>query len=157
MKVDLKLLKRLRQQTGAGVMDCRQALLKGEGDKKKALEWLQEKGAKSANKRAGREVKTGILQSYLHGEGQILAVVELLCETDFVARNDDFKKLALELAMQVAAMKPGSVDELLAQSYIREESKQIADLVKETIAKIGENIVVRRVARFEVGEKLNGK
>lgn len=133
-------------------MDCRQALQHSGGDLKKAEKWLQEKGVKSAVKKAGRETSQGILETYTHSDGKIVAVVELLCETDFVARNEEFKKLAHELALQVAAMKPKNVGDFLKQPWIRDEAKTIDDLVKQVIGKLGENIKVGRIARFELGE-----
>lgn len=151
-QITLDEIKKLRQKTKAGVMDCRTALENCGGDLKKADEWLRKKGIESAEKRAGRETSQGVLETYSHSGDKIVAVVELLCETDFVARTDEFKKLAHELAMQVAAMNPKSVKKLLRQPYIRDEKKAIEDLVKEAIGKIGENIVVGRIARFELGK-----
>ncbi len=153
MKISLDQIKKLRAKTKAGVMDCRQALEAGAGDLKKAEEWLREKGFKSAGKRAGRETSCGLVEAYTHAEGKIVAVVELCCETDFVARTEDFKKLAHELAMQVAALKPKNVSELLAQPWIRDESKKIEELVKELSAKTGENIKVNRFSRLELGKE----
>lgn len=153
-KATLEQIKKLRQKTRAGIMDCRKALEEAGGDEKKAVAWLKKKGVMRAAKRADREVRAGILWAYTHGEGQMVAVVELASETDFVARTADFKKLAAELAMQAAAMKPKSVDDLLKQPYIRDEKKKVKELVEELIGKTGENIVVRRVARFELGEKI---
>ena len=135
-------------------MDCRKALEENEGDLVKAAVWIQKNGIAKADKKADREVRAGLVEAYTHNEGQVVAIVELACETDFVAINDEFKKLAHEIAMQVAAMKPASVDELLAQPYIRDAEFNIGQLVKQAIAKIGENIVVRRIARFELGEKV---
>ena len=133
-------------------MDCRQALEEADGDMAKAEKWLKEKGLKSAAKREGRETFQGMVEAYSHGEGKIVAVVELLCETDFVARTPDFKQLAHELAMQVAAMNPKNVEEFLKQPWIRDEKQTIDELVKDLIAKTGENIKVSRIARFELGE-----
>lgn len=151
MKKNLDQIKKLREETKAGVMDCRQALEASNGDLKKAKEWLKKKGAALAGKRSSREAKSGLIETYSHYGGQIVSVVELNCETDFVARTQDFKKLAHELAMQVAAMNPKNVQELLAQLYIRDEKMKIEELVKQTIGKIGENIVVGQIARFELG------
>lgn len=153
-KIDINQLKKIREVTGAGVVDCQRALAESDGDEARALTWLREKGLQSASKKAEREVESGLVWSYTHAEGRILAVVELACETDFVARTDEFKQLANELAMQVAAMAPLTVDELLAQPYIRDESKKTGDLVTGLVAKLGENILVRRVARFELGEEI---
>jgi len=151
-KASLEQIKKLRSQTKAGIMDCRLALEEAEGDFKKAQEWLRKKGIASANKRAGRQANCGLIESYSHDDGRIVSVVELNCETDFVARNSEFKKLAHELAMQVAAMNPKNVKKLLSQPYIRDEKITIEELIKETIGKIGENIVVGCLARFELGQ-----
>ena len=150
-KITTGQIKKLRAKTKAGVMDCRQALKVSDGDMKKAEKWLRKKGIESASKRARRETKQGLIEVYTHNHGKIVGIVELLCETDFVARTNEFKKLAHELAMQVAAMNPKSVKDLLKQPWIRDEKRIIDSLVKETIGKTGENIVVRRIARFELG------
>lgn len=152
MKINPEQIRQLRQKTGAGVMECKKALDDSAGNEKKALAWLKKKGLSKAEKKADREVKSGVIEAYTHADGQIVAVVELACETDFVARNEEFKQLAHELAMQVAAMKPKTVDDLLKQTYIKDEALKIDELVKEKIAKTGENIVIRRMARFELGE-----
>lgn len=151
-KIMTEQIKKLRAKTKAGVMDCQQALKASKGDIKKAEEWLRKKGIKTATKRAGRETKQGLIEVYTHNDGKIVGIVELLCETDFVARTDEFKQLAHELAMQVAAMNPKNIKELLKQSWIRDEKRTINSLVKEVIGKTGENIVVRRIVRFELGE-----
>lgn len=151
VKISLKDIKKLRLKTKAGVMDCRRALEESDGEMKKAEEWLRKKGIASASKRAGRKTAEGMIETYVHNEGKIVAMVELLCETDFVARTDDFKQLAHELAMQMAAMKPKDVKELLEQEYIRDPKRKVDGLIKETIGKLGENIRVGRIARFELG------
>jgi len=150
--ISLDQIKKLRAKTKAGVMDCRQALEESDGDMVKAEKWLKEKGLKSAAKRGGRATCQGLIETYSHGDGKIVAAVELLCETDFVARTQDFKDLAHELSMQVAAMNPKNVTEFLKQVWIRDESQTIDELVKDLIAKTGENIKVGRIARFELGE-----
>lgn len=152
MKKNLNQIKQLRLETKVGVMDCRQALQASGGDLRKARQWLKKKGMASAGKRGGRETKCGLIETYSHNDGQVVSVVELNCETDFVARTNEFKKLAHELAMQVAAMDPKNVQELLKQPYIRDEKVTIEELIKEAIGKIGENIVVGCLARFELGE-----
>lgn len=151
---NLKLqdIKALREKTQAGVSDCRTALEESGGNFEKAVEWLKKKGIASAGKRADRVASRGLVETYIHGGGLVGSMVELNCETDFVARTEEFKKLAHEIAMQVAAMNPESVEALLEESYIRDEKLTIGDLVKEAIGKIGENIVVRRIVRFEVGQ-----
>lgn len=152
MKISLEDVKRLRSKTRAGVMDCRKALEESGGDMKKAEKWLRKKGIASAAKKAGRETTEGMIKSYTHSDGKIVAIVELLCETDFVARTDDFQQLAHELAMQVAAMKPKDTKDLLDQAYIRDAKRTIDDLIKEVIGKLGENIKLGRIARWELGE-----
>jgi elongation factor Ts len=113
---------------------------------------LKEKGVAVARKRAGKEANQGLVETYVHNEGKIGVMVEVNCETDFVARTDDFKKFVHELAMQIAAMKPKDVDELLTQTYIRDQEKTIKDLLKETLAKTGENIKIKRFCRYELGK-----
>jgi len=152
MTISTEQVKTLREKIGAGVLECRKALVEAEGDEKKALQILQKKGLEVAEKKKERETKQGIIEAYTHCGGKVVGVVELLCETDFVARNEDFKSLVHELAMQVAAMAPKNVEELLKQEYIRDASKTVGDLVTELIAKIRENIKVNRIARFELGE-----
>jgi elongation factor Ts len=151
-KVSLESLKKLRTKTKAGVMDCRQALEECQGDFKKAEQWLQKKGIASAKKRADRVTSCGLVEAYTHADSRIASVVELACETDFVARTEDFKKLAHELALQVAAMNPKDVKVLLSQAYIRDETITVENLVKQAIARLGENIVISRIARFELGQ-----
>lgn len=152
MNITTDQIKALREKIGAGVLECRKALVEAEGDEGKAMGILQKKGLEVAEKKKERETKQGIVEAYTHCGGKVVGVVELLCETDFVARNEDFKALAHELAMQVAAMAPKNIEELLGQEYIRDASKKAGDLVTELIAKIRENIKVNRIARFELGE-----
>lgn len=152
MSVDIKLLKQLRNETQASVSDCRQALEESGGDYKRALEWLRKKGVEKAEKKASQEVSQGIIDSYIHQNSRVGAMVELLCETDFVARTSEFKHLAHELCLQIASMNPKDNSVLLKQEYVRDPSKTIGDLIKETIMKVGENIVVKRFQRFSVGQ-----
>lgn len=149
--VNLEKLKKLREETSSSVADCRKALEESGGDFKKALEWLKIHGITKAEKKADRETSQGLVESYIHQNGRIGALVELMCETDFVARTTEFKNLAHELVMQVAAMNPKDVDALLKQEYIRDNSITIEGLVKQTVAKLGENIKVNRFERFEIG------
>lgn len=187
----------LRNKTGAGMMSCKEALEAANGDMEKAVEYLRKKGMASAQKRAARTVKAGVVYAYLHMEGTVGAMVEVNCETDFVAKTDDFKELAKDIAMQVAAMnplyvkredvpaeliekekaiyrdevaksgKPANIVEkivegklekffkdfcLVDQTYIKDDKMQIKDLIAQKIAKIGENISVKRLARFKIGE-----
>lgn len=153
MAIDIKLVKQLREETQASVGEVNQVLAEAKGDIKRAKEILAKKGFEAAAKKAERITEQGTIEAYVHGGGKIGVLVELLCETDFVARTDEFKALAHEIALQVSAMNPKDADELMKQEYIRDASKKIEDLVKETIAKLGENIVVKRFERFAIGEK----
>ena len=197
--VSAEQVRELRELTGAGMMDCKRALIDAGGDVKKAGEILREKGLASAKRRQGRQASEGVVEAYIHGDGRIGVLVEVNSETDFVARTPEFRTLAREIAMQVAAREPRWVtrdevpDEVIAgerkiyeeqarsagksesvlskivdgkleafcrefvlldQPYIREESRTVADLVSEVAAKVGENVVVRRFARFGLGEEL---
>jgi len=199
MEITTTMVKELRQATAAGILDCRKALEVAEGDFDKAVDYLREKGLAKAAKRVDREAKDGLVVSYIHGGGRIGVLLEVNCETDFVARTDEFKGMVNDIAMQIAAMSPqyvkredipASVIEhekelyraqalaegkpeavlerivegrlekfytdicLLEQAFIRDEERTIDDLVKEQITKTGENMVVRRFARFELGESL---
>jgi len=153
MSIDIKLLKKLREETQASVADCRMALEEAKGDLKKAKAWLKERGLEKAGKKEGRETTQGVIEAYIHQNQRIGVITELLCETDFVARTDDFKKLAREISMQVASMKPANVDELLKQEYIRDPSLSIEQLIKGVIGKLGENIKVKRFVRLELGRE----
>src|SRR3990167_6247219 len=139
--MDIELIKKLRQDTGAGIADCRQALGESNGDLKKAKELIKQKGLDKASKKGEREVKTGLVEVYSHG-GKIGVLVEVLCETDFVAKTEEFKFLAHELSLQVASMNPSSVEELLKQEYIRDNSMIIDQLIKSVVGKLCENIQV---------------
>lgn len=197
MTVSTAQIKELRNKTGAGILDCREALETSEGDLEKALKLLREKGLADAVKRAGRETNAGVIDLYSHGDGRIGVMVEINCETDFVARTEEFREFAHEIALQVAANSPlhlskddvppkmleewkdifrkQAVEEgkpaeiidkiiigrlekeyekscLLQQPYIRDDSKNVEQLRKEVIAKVGENITIRRFARWGVGE-----
>lgn len=166
MEISIEMIKTLREQCGAGVMDCRNALVEVAGDAGKALQILKEKGLDQAEKKVARVTAEGLVEAYVHTGGRIGAMVELNCETDFVARTDEFKELAHNLAMQIAAQSPQFIDEaempeetnvepevacLLLQPYIRDPGVTIRDLIIEAIAKVGENIRVSRFARFELG------
>jgi elongation factor Ts len=150
--VDIKLLKKLRNETLVSLADCRKALEESKNDYKKALAALRESGLEKAAKKAERETPQGMIASYIHQNGRVGSLVEVSCETDFVARTDVFKDLIHEICMQVAAMNPKDVKALLRQEYIKDSSKTMEILVKEVIAKLGENIVVKRFQRFEIGE-----
>ena len=197
MSISTDQIKELRISTGAGVLACRNALEQSDGDLEKAAALLREQGLTKASKRADRETRDGILDLYSHGEGRVGVIVEVNCETDFVARTPEFREFAHEIALQIAASAPGWVNEddvpeavvqetsdkareealaqnkpehvierivegrlrkfyeescLLKQAYIRDDSKTVAELLKDTIAKTGENITIRRFVRWEVGE-----
>ncbi len=167
MEVSVEHIKALREKTGAGIMDCRQAILAAEGDLEKAERILREKGLARAAKKAQREAREGLIEAYIHAGNRIGSLVELNCETDFVARTVEFHQLAHNIAMQVAAMAPVYVDKseipegetrppeevaLLQQPFIRDPSKTVNELIQELIAKVGENIRVRRFSRFALGE-----
>ena len=149
--MDIQSLKQLREQTGAGIADCKEALSVSKGDLNKAKEWLKKKGLDKAASKAEREVKAGVVDVYSHG-GKVGVLVELLCETDFVARTEDFKNLAHEVALQVASMNPSSVEALLNQEYIRDNTQTVDQLIKSVSGKLGENIQVGRFERVVIGE-----
>jgi len=160
------MVKELRDASGSGVMDAKRALEEADGDMTQAAAILRERGLAAAAKRAERETGQGVVDTYIHAGGRIGALVEVNCETDFVANTDEFRSLVHEIAMQVAAMNPAVVsaddrepelegaDEevaLLNQPWVKDASKTISDLVQDSMAKTGENIRVRRFARFELG------
>ncbi len=185
-----ELIKELRARTGAGVVDCRNALIETDGDLERAIEFLRKKGLATAEKKAGRVASEGLVEAYIHPGGRVGALVEVNCETDFVARTDEFKRLARDLAMQVTASVPlyttradvpsdtveaqrrlftselagkppaaveGRLEKwfqevvLLEQVFIKDESKRVRDVITEMVAKVGENVQVRRFARFKLG------
>lgn len=193
------MVKELRDKTGAGMLDCKKALEQTEGNVEKAVDWLREKGLAAAAKKAGRAATEGLVHAYIHGAGRVGVLLEVNCETDFVAKNEEFQAFVHEVALQIAAMRPRFVrreevpaDEiererevlraqamnegkpehiaekmvegrlknfykencLLEQEYVKEKGKTVQDLLNELIAKLGENMSIRRFARFEVGEGL---
>lgn len=150
MKISIELVKQLRDETSASIGDCKAALDEAKGNLEKAKEILRKKGIEGAAKKAERVAGQGIVDSYVHQNGKVGALVVLSCETDFVARTEEFKQLAHEISMQAAAMNPKDVEELLKQEYIRDSSKTIEHLIKETIGKLGENIVLKSFSRSEV-------
>jgi elongation factor Ts len=197
MNISADMVKQLREETGAGVLECKNALEEAQGDMARAANILQERGLAMAQKRAGRATRAGILDLYSHGEGRVGVMVEVNCETDFVARTEDFRSFAHEIALQVAANSPRWVDSsdvpeevveaqrdearkeaadegkpadvidrivegkvgkfyeencLLMQAYIRDDERTVGEMVKELIATTGENIAIRRFARWSVGE-----
>jgi elongation factor Ts len=199
MAGDSGLVKELRQKTGAGIMDCKQALIESQDDISKAIDWLRQKGLASAGKKTGRATNEGVIASYIHPGSKVGVLIEVNCETDFVARNDEFQSLVKDLLLQIAANKetlfvrredvsPDVVDKemqiyrgqakemgkpqaawekiatgklekyyqdmcLMEQPFIRDPSLKIADVVTEKIAKLGENITVRRFTRYQLGEQ----
>lgn len=142
---------RLRGQTGAGIMDCKKALAEAKGDFEKAQKILREKGLNLARGKAGREVREGQTVSYVHSGGKIGVLVEVNCETDFVARNEIFQRFAKDVAMQVAAQTEEVP--LLDQKFVKDPTRTVRDYLTETIARLGENIQIRRFVRFEVGRE----
>ena len=198
MAISAKAVKELREKTGAGMMDCKKALTENDGDMTKSIEWLRQKGTISADKKQGRVAAEGLVESYIHTGGRIGVLVEVNCETDFVARREEFQELVKNIAMQIAACpnvefvkvedipeetvnkekeiemgrddldgKPDNIKEkivtgrigkrlneisLLPQPYIRDQSITVEELVKQSIAQLGENIQVRRFDRFVLGE-----
>ncbi len=200
MNIDANLVKQLRERTGAGMMDCKEALKEAGGNEEKAIEILRKKGAAKAEKKATREAKQGVIESYIHLGGKIGVLVEVNCETDFVAKNEDFKRFVKDVAMQVAAANPlyvkkdevpqASIDReieiltvqakegaakgkpdavvekivqgrlskyyeevcLLEQPFIKDQAIKIKDLLSVLVGKIGENILIKRFVRFQLGE-----
>lgn len=144
-------IKELRELTGAGVMDAKKALEETKGDIAKAVEIIKAKGLAKAESKSAREVNSGKVYCYTHAGGTAGAMIEVACETDFVAKTPEFDALCKEIALQVVSMNPKDVDELMKQDYIRDGSKTIEALVKELIAKTGENIRITRIARFKLG------
>lgn len=146
----IELVKKLRAEMGLGIMEIKAALEEAEGDEKRAKEILKEKGFKKAESKTERETNQGRVATYTHSTGKIGVMVELLCETDFVAKNEDFLALTRDLCLQVAAMNPETVEELLKQEFIKDSSKTIDEMIKALIAKFGENMKINRFARFEI-------
>lgn len=149
MSTDIEKIKHLRDSTGLSLAEIKKAITESGGDESKAMEILKVRGILSADKRSSREVKEGVVESYVHSTQKLGVIVEVLCETDFVARNAEFQKLAHDIAMHIAAMKPRDSKELLEQSFVREPEITIQDLVKQHIAKLGENI---QVGQFHILE-----
>lgn len=197
MAISAADVKKLRDMTGAGMMECKKALTETDGDYDKAIDYLRTKGMQKVDKKAGRSTEQGIIQSYIHPGSRLGVLVEINCETDFVARTDDFQNFAKDVAMQVAAAKPiavsreevdtkvvehemeiyraqaleqgkpeaviekmmsGKLDKfyqescLLEQAFVKDSDKTIGDYLKETIGKLGENMIIKRFVRFELGE-----
>ncbi|MBN3037790.1 MAG: translation elongation factor Ts [Candidatus Omnitrophica bacterium] len=176
MKINAKDIQKLREKTSAGVMDCKKALTQAKGDFEKAIEVLREQGIALAKKKAARTASEGRIEAYVHMHNRIGVLVEMNCETDFVAKCDDFKHLCKDVAMQIAALNPRYIKKedvpkeiaqenksrleefckencLLEQAFIKDQAKTMKDYLTEVIAKIGENIVIRRFIRFQLGEE----
>ena len=202
MAITAALVKELREKTGAGMMDCKKALSATDGDLEKAIDFLREKGLAAAAKKAGRVAAEGLVEAYIHGGGRIGVLVEVNCETDFVAKTDAFKELVKDIAMHIAATNPsylkreevptaeleheqavlaeqarnegkpekiiekmvaGRIEKyykevcLMEQPFVKDPDKTISDLITESIAKIGENISIRRFTRYQLGEGIEKK
>lgn len=142
-------IKNLREITGAGVMECKKAMEESGGDIEKAKSIIYERGLTRAERKAERTTGAGLLESYIHN-GRVGVMLVLRCETDFVARNENFKELAHDVAMQIAAMNPADVESLLQQPFVKNESQTIGDLVKDFIGRLGENVKVERFCRYEI-------
>lgn len=144
----MEQIKELRERTGAGVMEAKKALEESGGDMARAEAWIAAKGLAKAESKADRETNQGVVFAYVHHDGKSGSLVKLLCETDFVARTEDFKTLAKEVAMQATSMQPESVAELLKQEYIRDPKLTIEQLIKQTAGKVGENIQLKEFVRL---------
>jgi len=142
-------VKKLRDKTNASIMECKKALIKADNDEKKALKILKEKGQLTATKKAGRNAKEGIVEAYIHSNKKMGVLLELKCETDFVARNEDFKSLAHEIAMHIAGMN-SSKNSLLSEPFVKNPETTIKAMINEKIAKLGENIQIGDFIRFEL-------
>lgn len=149
-KLDTKAIKEIRDETGASILDIKNLLEEHNGDKEKVMELLKEKAKEKAAKKADREIKDGLVYSYVHGAGKVGSLILMGCETDFVAKTDDFVNLCKEVAMQVASVEYDSIDDLLEDDYIRDSSKKVKDLITEAIGKLGENITLEDFKRFSV-------
>lgn len=150
MQVSIDKVRKLREKTNISVIECKKALESSNGDIEKALKILKKKGADILAKKKGKETKEGIIGIYLHQNEKVAAMVKVSCESDFVARNAEFKNFVHELTMQIAAMAPSNVNELLEQLYIKDVKKTIKDLLEETVAKLGENVKIEEFKRFEI-------
>jgi len=149
VSISASMVKELREKTGAGMMDCKKALSETNGDMEKAIEYLREKGLATAAKKSSRIAAEGLVQAYLHNDAKIGVLVEVNCETDFVAKTDEFKELVRDLAEHIAVKNP-TLENIAEQAFLKNESITVGQLITERIAKIGENIVIRRFVRYEV-------
>jgi elongation factor Ts len=146
----IELVKKIRNETGLGIMEIKAALEEAQGDEKKAKDILKAKGLKKAETKTERETHQGRVATYTHTTGKIGVMVELLCETDFVAKHEDFMELTKDICLQIAAMNPENVDELLKQEFIKDASSTIEEKIKGLVVKFGENMKLTRFARFEI-------
>ncbi len=152
MTISVEQIKKLRALTGARVLDCQKALQEANGDLKKAQALVEAKGLSRAEKNQERETKFGYIATYTHNTGMVAAMVEMLCETDFVAQNAEFRQMTYEIAMQVAAMDPKNAQELLQQDFIKDPEKTVALVIKSLSGKIGEKMTLGRFQRFAIGD-----
>ncbi len=148
--MNIEEVKKLRQETGAGVTDCKQAYENAGEDYKKALEVLKSQAIATAEKKSTREIKAGVIDAYIHGNGKAGVLMHIGCETDFVAKNDDFKTAIHDIAMHIVAMNPSDEDELFSQQFVKNPEITVKDYLNDLIAKMGENIKVEQFVRFEV-------
>ncbi len=146
-------VKKLREETGAGMMDCKKALDQADGNYEEAKEFVRQRGLAIAEKKSDRETNEGYIASYVHANNKVAALVEILCETDFVAKNSDFQEMAKNVAMHVVAMNPETVEALLSDQFVKNPDITVEELVKGVSGKIGEKFVVNRFVRYEVGEE----
>jgi len=147
---DIERVKTIREATGLSIGEISKALDKADGNANKALDILKARGAQIAEKKSSRQMREGLIDAYIHNTGKVGAIIELGSETDFVARNEEFKKLAHELAMQITSMNPANIEELMAQPSIKDNDMTVADLINQYIAKLGENIKVRNFTRLKI-------
>jgi len=146
--ISAEAVKNLRVKTGLSMMECKKALEQAMGDEAKALEVLSKRGAEIAGKKAERQIKAGLVDAYIHSNQKIGVLLELGCETDFVARNENFKDLAHDICLQISATDPATTEELLAQPFVKNPEQTIQGLISETISKLGENIKIGKFVRF---------
>ncbi|OIO44499.1 MAG: translation elongation factor Ts [Parcubacteria group bacterium CG1_02_36_42] len=150
MMVSIDQLKQLREATGISIAECKKALIEAKGDLEKAKEILKKWGKEFAQKQSGRKAREGIVATYLHPNQKIGVILELNCETDFVAKSEDFQNLAHELCLQIASMNPPDTDSLFLQPWIKDETKTVKELMESYVAKFGENILIKKFNRYEI-------
>jgi len=148
--ISAEAVKNLREKTGLSMIECKKALEETGGDEQKALEVLSRRGAEIADKKSERQIKAGLIDAYIHSNQKIGVLLELGCETDFVARNENFKALSHDICLQISATSPATVEELLVQPFIKNPEQTIQDLINETVGKLGENIKIGKFVRFDL-------